>query len=267
MIWQTSLILVALFVLVFYSFELLYFSSVLYKFGKGGYLPLSFAAVLFFVMYVWHYVQKKRHAFEVERKVSTEYVSSLGSNLGISRVPGVGLLYTELAQGIPAIFPHFLTNLPAIHSVLVFVSVKYLPVNKVLPEERFFLRRVGPKGYKMYRCIARYGYRDRRVGSEEFEGLLMEHLKSFIRSENWEAEGKASEAAAEEIGFLERSRAAGVIYLLGHSEVKASEDSGVLKRIVVDHVYDFLRRNCRQGFVDLQIPNKNLLQVGMNYYI
>ncbi|XP_020106458.1 potassium transporter 5-like [Ananas comosus] len=267
MIWQTSLILIALFVLVFYSFELLYFSSVLYKFGKGGYLPLSFAAVLFFVMYVWHYVQKKRHAFEVERKVSTEYVSSLGSNLGISRVPGVGLLYTELTQGIPAIFPHFLTNLPAIHSVLVFVSVKYLPVNKVLPEERFFLRRVGPKGYKMYRCIARYGYRDRRVGSEEFEGLLMEHLKSFIRSENSEAEGKVSEAAAEEIGFLERSRAAGVIYLLGHSEVKASEDSGVLKRIVVDHVYDFLRRNCRQGFVDLQIPNKNLLQVGMNYYI
>ncbi|XP_043722075.1 potassium transporter 5-like isoform X2 [Telopea speciosissima] len=167
MIWQTSLFLVALFILIFGSFELLYFSSVLYKFTKGGYLPLTFAAAIFFVMYVWHYVQVKRYAFEVEKKVSTEYLISLGSGLGITRVPGVGLLYTELTQGIPAIFSHFLTNLPAIHSVLIFVSVKYLPVNNVPANERLLLRRVGPKDYKMYRCIARYGYKDRRIGNEE----------------------------------------------------------------------------------------------------
>ncbi|KAJ4818897.1 Potassium transporter [Rhynchospora pubera] len=266
MIWQLSLALVVLFVLVFVSFELLYFSSVLYKFTTGGYLPLTFAAFLFFIMYAWHYVQTKRHAFEVEKKVSMEYLNGLGSSLGIAHVPGVGLLYTELTQGIPAIFPHFLTNLPAIHSVLVFVSVKYLPINKVPPEERFLLRRVGPKEYKMYRCIARYGYRDRRVGNNEFEELLMEHLKNFIRDENSDKKEKAEEVQ-NEIHFLETSRQAGVVYMLGHSSVKASEDSNLLKKVVVNHVYDFLRRNFRQGFVDLQIPNKNLLQVGMNYYI
>nr|DAD24203.1 TPA_asm: hypothetical protein HUJ06_025666 [Nelumbo nucifera] len=46
-----SLHFITLFVLVFGSFVLLYFSSVLYKFDKGGYLPLSFAGGLFFVMY------------------------------------------------------------------------------------------------------------------------------------------------------------------------------------------------------------------------
>lgn len=266
MVWQTSLPLVVLFVLTFGSFELVYFSSVLYKFTSGGYLPLTFASVLYFVMYVWNYVQTKRHNFEVEQKVSTEYLNRLGSSLGISRVPGLGLLYTELTHGIPAIFPHFLTNLPAIHSVLVFVSVKYLPVNTVPAEERFLLRRVGPKDYKMYRCIARYGYRDRRIGNEEFELLLMENLKNFIRNESWE-KGDCGVEGAEEIKFLERSREAGVVYLLGHSEVRASENSSLLKRVIVNYVYDFLRRNCRQGFVDLQIPNKNLLQVGMNYSV
>ncbi|KAG0459836.1 hypothetical protein HPP92_022964 [Vanilla planifolia] len=266
MIWQTNLPFIALFVLIFGSFELVYFSSVLYKFTSGGYLPLTFALVLYFVMYVWHYVQTKRHTFEVEQKVSTEYLNKLGSSLGISRVPGVGLLYTELTHGIPAIFPHFLTNLPAIHSVLVFVSVKYLPVNTVPAEERFLLRRVGPKEYKMYRCIARYGYRDRRIGSLEFETLLMEQLKIFLRNESWEAGDDGGEVE-EEIKFLESSREAGVVYLLGHSEVKASETSSLLKRVIINYVYDFLRRNCRQGFVDLQIPNKNLLQVGMNYSI
>ncbi|KAH7670524.1 KUP system potassium uptake protein [Dioscorea alata] len=268
MIWQMNLVLIAGFVLVFGSFELLYFSSVLYKFTNGGYLPLSFAAVLYFVMYVWHYVQTKRHEFEVEHKVSAQYLSSLGSDLGISRVPGVGLLYTELTQGIPAIFRHFLTNLPAIHSVLVFVSVKYLPVNKVPTEERFLLRRVGSKDYKMYRCIVRYGYKDRRIASSEFEQLLKQNLDTFILNESWEeGEGAEIEACEEERNFLDKSWSSGVVYLLGHSEVKASEESGLLKRVVVDYAYDFLRRNFRQGFVDLQIPNKSLLQVGMNYQI
>ncbi|KAK1294352.1 Potassium transporter 5 [Acorus calamus] len=263
MIWQTSIILIILFVIIFGSFELLYFSSVLFKFTEGGYLPLTFASILFFVMYVWHYVQTMRYNYEVDQKVSTQYLSSLGSNLIISRVPGVGLLYTELTRGLPAIFPHFLTNLPAIHSVLVFVSVMYLPVNKVPTDERFLLRRVGPKDYKMYRCIARYGYRDKRVGNEEFENLLMEHLKSYIEMENL---GENREAE-EEILFLESSRNAGVVYLLGHTEVRANKDSCLFRKIIIDYVYDFLRRNFRQGFVALQIPNRNLLQVGMNYYI
>ncbi|KAL6003636.1 hypothetical protein ACLOJK_023869 [Asimina triloba] len=267
MIWQTNLVLIILFAAVFVSSELVIFSSVLYKFTKGGYLPLSFAAALFFIMYVWHYVQTKRYAFEVEQKVSTNHLTTMGINLGITRVPGVGLLYTELTHGIPAIFSHFLTTLPAIHSVLVFVSVKYVPVNKVPHEERFLLRRVGPKDYKMYRCVVRYGYRDRKVGNEEFENLLMEHLKTFIRMEKREGTDESGmndtgmdDEAEEEIRFLESSRSAGVVYLLGHSEVRASRDSCIIKRWVVDYVYDFLRRNFRQGFVDLQIPNKSLLQ-------
>ncbi|XP_072950396.1 potassium transporter 5-like [Typha angustifolia] len=72
--------------------------------AKEGYLPHSYA-------------------FEVERKVASAYLSSLGANLGISRVPGVGLLYTELTHGIPSILPYFLINLPAIHSVLELFSV------------------------------------------------------------------------------------------------------------------------------------------------
>lgn len=270
-VWRTALALVAAFVLVFGTLELLYFSAVLYKFDKGGYLPLSIAAVLFSVMYVWHYVQTRRHAFEVAQKVPEQYLSSLGG-AAINRVPGVGLLYTELAQGVPAVFRHFLAKLPAVHSVLVFVSVKHPPVNRVPAGERFLLRRVGRKDQRMYRCVVRYGYRDRRLCSDEFQSSLMDQLRSFIAAEapplgDEESWGGGDQAAAAEVRQLEESLGAGVVYLLGHSEVRASEDSSLLKRLVVDHIYDFLKRNSRQGFEDLQIPNKNMLQVGMNYYI
>jgi KUP system potassium uptake protein len=134
MIWQTHLLLVVIFVTVFGAIEFTYFLVVLYKFPKGGYLPLAFATVLLFVMYVWNYVH--RNAYEVEQKVSSEYVLSLGSSLDVTKVPRIGLLYSELAQGVPTIFAHFIRNLPAMHSVLVFICVRYLPVNIVAAGER-----------------------------------------------------------------------------------------------------------------------------------
>uniref|UniRef100_A0A453RBJ7 Uncharacterized protein n=1 Tax=Aegilops tauschii subsp. strangulata TaxID=200361 RepID=A0A453RBJ7_AEGTS len=37
-----------------------------------------------------------------------------GPSLGIVRVRGIGLIHTELMSGIPAIFSHFVTNLPGV---------------------------------------------------------------------------------------------------------------------------------------------------------
>ena len=49
MIWKTHLILVVCFILIIGNVELLYLSSILYKFNQAGYLPLTFAAVLMVV--------------------------------------------------------------------------------------------------------------------------------------------------------------------------------------------------------------------------
>eukprot|EP00253_Pinus_taeda_P035550 PITA_35550 len=296
MIWQTHLLLVVIFVTVFGVIEFIYFSAVLYKFPQGGYLPSAFATVLLFVMYVWHYVHVKRYAYEVEHKVSREYMLSLGSNLDVTKVPGIGLLYTELAQGVPAIFEHFMRNLPARHSVLVFVCVKYLPVNTIPAKERFVFRRIGRKEHKIYRCVARYGYRDTRTGNVDFENHLLESLRDFIQYDyickniiinQSQHEGNSSNSREsivniravsenelmnvcsmeEELEFLENAKKSGVVYLLGDSEVIANKDSSLFKRFIVNFAYNILRRNCRKGQAALEIPHKNLLQVGMTYYI
>lgn len=59
-IWKSSMVFILTYVLTIGSVELLYSSSVLYKFNQGGYLPLAFAVFLITVMYVWKQgVQKK----------------------------------------------------------------------------------------------------------------------------------------------------------------------------------------------------------------
>uniref|UniRef100_A0A1J3ETW9 Potassium transporter n=1 Tax=Noccaea caerulescens TaxID=107243 RepID=A0A1J3ETW9_NOCCA len=183
LVWRCHWSLVLVFVLLSLVVELAYFSAVILKINQGGWVPLIIAAISLLVMLVWHYATVKRYEFEVHSKVSMSWILGLGPSLGLVRVPGIGLVYTELPSGVPHIFSHFITNLPAIHSVVVFVCVKYLPVYTVPEEERFLVKRIGPKKFRMFRCVARYGYKDLHRKDDDFESKLFNSLFSFIRIE------------------------------------------------------------------------------------
>ncbi|GMI87940.1 ARABIDOPSIS THALIANA HIGH AFFINITY K+ TRANSPORTER 5, high affinity K+ transporter 5 [Hibiscus trionum] len=189
-IWKTNILWIILFCVFFGTVESVYLSSVLYKFIQGGYLPLAFSLVLMTIMGIWHYVHVKRYEFELKNKVSNEYVKQLVEDPRINRVPGIGLLYSELVQGIPPIFPHFISSIPSIPSVLVFVSIKKLPISKVASEEQFLFRHVEPREHRMFRCVVRYGYNDSMGTPDAFEQQLIEKLKEFIRHEYYIAEGE-----------------------------------------------------------------------------
>lgn len=173
--------IIALFFLIFFgSIELLYFSASLTKFREGAWLPILLALFLMTIMFVWHYATIKKYEYDLHNKVSLEWLLALGPSLGIARVPGIGLVFTDLTSGIPANFSRFVTNLPAFHRILVFVCVKSVPVPYVPPAERYLVGRVGPAGHRSYRCIIRYGYRDVHQDVDSFESELVAKLADFI---------------------------------------------------------------------------------------
>ncbi|URE19798.1 potassium transporter [Musa troglodytarum] len=184
LIWQTNLFIALCFPAVFGTVEFIYLCAVLSKIMEGGWLPLAFATCFLCVMYTWNYGSVLKYQREIREKISVDFMVELGSTLGSVRVPGIGLVYNELVQGIPSIFGQFLLTLPAIHSTIVFVCIKYVPVPVVPQEERFLFRRVCQKDYHMFRCVARYGYKDiRREDHHNFEQLLVESLEKFLRRE------------------------------------------------------------------------------------
>ena len=156
LIWQVNIIVVLCFLTLFLGLELFFFSSVLGSVADGSWVLLVFAAVLYLVMYIWNYGTKLKYETEVKQKLSMDLLMQLGCNLGTVRAPGIGLVYNELVRGVPAIFGQFLTTLPAMHSMIIFVCIKWVPVPVVPQNERFLFRRVCPKNYHMFRCIARY---------------------------------------------------------------------------------------------------------------
>ncbi|KAG0469727.1 hypothetical protein HPP92_015812 [Vanilla planifolia] len=184
LVWRSHWILIILFTALSLLVELTYFSAVIFKINQGGWVPLVIAAAFLLIMYVWHYVTVKRYEFEMHSKVSMAWILGLGPSLGLVRVPGMGFVYTELASGVPRIFSHLITNLPAIHSVVVFVCVKYLPVYRVHQGERFLVKRIGPRNFHMFRCVARYGYKDLHRRDDNFEKMLFDAILDFVRYES-----------------------------------------------------------------------------------
>ncbi|CAM0907662.1 unnamed protein product [Alopecurus aequalis] len=179
--WHRPPALALAFLVFFGSIEALYFSASLIKFLDGAWLPILLALILVAVMFVWHHTTIKKYEYDLNNKVTLEWLLALCDKLGMVRVPGIGLVYTDLTSGVPANFSRFVTNLPAFHRVLVFVCVKSVQVPRVLPAERYLVGRVGPPGHQSYRCIVRYGYRDVHQDVDSFETELVESLATFIR--------------------------------------------------------------------------------------
>ncbi|KAL5561520.1 hypothetical protein UlMin_031267 [Ulmus minor] len=294
-IWKTHMLLIILYCLTIGAMELVYLSSVLYKFDQGGYLPFAFSAVLMFIMFIWNDVYQRKYYYELHNKIPSQQLKEIVNDPKILRFPGIGIFYSELVHGIPPIFKHYVENVPALHSILVFVSIKSLPISKVPAEERFLFRRVEPNELNVFRCVARYGYRDHRDEQQPFEQILVEKLKDFIEVSFWssqvvrgnnrvlpqpvEGEVEPNDGLAiddeeieryerllkSEIEAVDKAASDGVVHLIGESEVVASEGAGIGKRILIDSAYNFLKRNLSESHICFDIPHKRMVKVGMTY--
>ncbi|KAG4189037.1 hypothetical protein ERO13_A08G201400v2 [Gossypium hirsutum] len=182
-VWKQRIAIAVAFLVIFGSMELLYISASVYKIPEGGWIPLALSFIFMAIMYIWNYGTTKKHEFDVENKVSMNRIVCLGPSLGMVRVPGIGLIYTNLVSGVPAVFGHFVTNLPAFHQVLVFVCVKSVQVPYISEKDRLMIGRVGPKEYCMFRCIVRYGYKDLQQENYDFENRLVSGIVQFVEAE------------------------------------------------------------------------------------
>ncbi|XP_074353885.1 potassium transporter 5-like, partial [Apium graveolens] len=299
MIWKTHLLLIISYILIIGGLELLYLTAVLSKFIEGGYLPLVFAVILLAIMYTWNDVYRRKYYYELEHKISAERLKDIALNTNVSRLPGIAVFYSELVQGIPPIFGQYVSNVPVLHSLLVFVSIKSLPISKVPVDERFLFRQVQPKELNMFRCIVRYGYTDIRNEEEPFERLLVEGLKAYMQEEflinesnqnhvqsneadnddicvqieEDEIENEATERNIEEVTHgtemmevVEKAWHAGVVHFVGDNEVIAGKSANLWKRVLINYAYYFLKNNLRQSINKVfDIPQERMLKVGMTY--
>ncbi|KAJ4757852.1 Potassium transporter [Rhynchospora pubera] len=300
-VWNRPILWALLFVFTFGSLELLYLSACLAKVHHGGWVPLLLSSLCLLSMSSWHYGTFKKQHFEVQNKISLDRLLDLGPTLGLVRVPGIGLVFSNLNNGVSPMFAHFVTNFPAFHRILIFVSLETQIVPKVPLSERFVVGRLGSPEHHIFRCVVRYGYKDAKRDSHNFETQLLMKVAEFIRQEGdanmarnvnsivvatisdqvasaLEGSKKERKKRVAFKGVFEREKMKaevqelveekenGVSYVIGHTIVLAHDSSSVLKRTAIN-IYGFLRRNSRRPSVSLGLPHTSVVEVGMVYRV
>ncbi|XP_028557024.1 probable potassium transporter 13 [Dendrobium catenatum] len=277
-VWNQNILLATLFAITFGSVELFYLSACLVKFPHGAWLPLVFSLIILFVMTIWHYGTSTKLAYELQNKVQLD--SILNFSVGLVRVPGIGFVFSTIPDVIPPMFCHFITNFPAFHRIIIFVNLQTVALPRIPLEEHFLISRIGPKEFGFFGCIVRYGYKDSRGEFSEFEEELLNKVSEFLllegsnnvsssdeSNENLMMEISEKMPLRDEVMELMEERKAGVAYMIGHTDVLAHSSSSFFKKNMINLVYGFLRRNCRQVAVALRIPRASLIEVGVQYRV
>ncbi|WCJ23516.1 Potassium transporter 5 [Euphorbia peplus] len=211
-------------------------------------------------MFLWNYGYRKKYVYELENKVTVERLTGIIEDERVHRVEGLDLFYTPLVHGVTPIFTHYISSVSSLHSVVVFVSIKSLPISKIPVEERFLFQRVKPREM-VFCCIVRYGYKDSRKDQETFEETMASRLKVFIQEEI------GGNEIERELRLVDKALKDGVVYLMGEGIVMASKESSFVKRLAIDYIYNWLSRCVRQPDEVFLVPRTHLLKVGMTYEV
>ncbi|WVZ79083.1 hypothetical protein U9M48_026708 [Paspalum notatum var. saurae] len=251
-IWQIHTVLAGSFYIVYTVLEGLLTISLLYKIAQGGWVPFAITAFFLIITLSWTYGRSKKSEYE-ERNLmdKQEFIRTVATS---NRVPGICIFCTDLMNGVPPIVRHYVQHMGCLRELLVFVTVRHLPVTSVLPEERFLFDRLEPFG--VYRCIVQYGYMDTQsMEDDEYVVSVIASLKEIAQSD-------------DEIAVMDSALANGSSFVFGRVILKMGAGHGnCFKRFVINNLYRFLQKNFRSNVSSLKIAPSKTLQIGMHYEI
>ncbi|RVW52475.1 Potassium transporter 25 [Vitis vinifera] len=274
--WEKSLFVSACFLLSFGLVEIMYLSACMSNFHKGAWYLVVLFVFSMTIMLSWHYGTMKKYEFDLQNKVSMEWITEMSPGLGVSRVPGIGFIYTDIVSGIPAFFSHFITNLPAYHQVLIFVSFKSLPVpcvpksregrmivvgnpmldgNTLVPIPEMNSNLASPR-------LSNNGTQ-RTLSSDSIESASALVTRRKVRFMLPPESPRMQVSVRAELQELVDARESGTAYFLGQSHLKVRDGSSFLKRFLI-MTYVFLDKNCREPPVALNIPHAALVELDLD---
>ena len=127
---------------VFLVVDFAFFAANLLKIVDGGWIPLTFGAIVFIVMTTWHSgigAMVRRHATMTEPP--ERFLDRLEANR-IPRVPGTAVFLTRIAEAIPPLMIQHVSQIGALPQTVVALTVKFEEIPRVSLSNRLELVRV-----------------------------------------------------------------------------------------------------------------------------
>jgi len=143
--------LIAVFVVVDFAF----FSANLLKIREGGWIPLAFGSLVFFIMTTWRFGIEALRAEHAKGSETPEQFLRRMADRNIPRVPGTAVFLTRATDCMPPLIVQHVEQIGAVQQNLVALTVKFEDIPRVHRNDRLELLRVGDH---FWHITVRYGF-------------------------------------------------------------------------------------------------------------
>jgi KUP system potassium uptake protein len=127
---------------VFLVVDFAFFAANLLKIVEGGWIPLTFGAIVFIVMTTWHSgIEALRRRLATMTEPPQQFLDRLEKNR-IPRVPGTAVFLTRIAEAIPPLMIQHVSQIGALPQTVIALTVKFAEIPRVSLSNRLELVRV-----------------------------------------------------------------------------------------------------------------------------
>jgi KUP system potassium uptake protein len=127
---------------LFLAVDFAFFAANLFKIQEGGWIPLTFGALVFIVMVTWHFgFEAMRHRHTALTETPDEFFHRLKQG-HVPRVPGTAIFLTRLTTTTPFLVIEHVKQMRALYETVIALTVKFEDIPRVAPRDRIELAKL-----------------------------------------------------------------------------------------------------------------------------
>src|SRR5947208_7155124 len=140
--WQWSLWQAAAITSILLAADLAFFSANLLKILDGGWIPLTFGALVFVIMTTWQYgVEAMRRRNAAASQQPARFFAHLRKD-NVPRVRGTAVFLTRVGEAIPPIIVNYVKRVGSLQETVIFLTVSFEDVPRIRPNDRALTERL-----------------------------------------------------------------------------------------------------------------------------
>jgi KUP system potassium uptake protein len=122
--------------------DLAFFSANLLKILDGGWIPLTFGALVFIIMMTWHYgVEAMHRRNAAASQEPAEFFARLRSD-NVARVRGTAVFLTRLGEAIPPIIVNYVKRVGSLQRTVICLTVGFEDVPRIRSKDRVSIKQL-----------------------------------------------------------------------------------------------------------------------------
>ena len=154
-VWGWSILVAGSIAGVFLIVDTAFFGANLLKIADGGWVPLTFGLLVFFIMTTWRSgVDRVRAALAQAAEPAEKFAADLEAGK-IPRVPGTAVFLTRTYQLIPPLLIDHVKHMGALHSSVIALTVLFEEIPRVSEDRRCSVDIIAPG---IWRVTVRFGF-------------------------------------------------------------------------------------------------------------